>query len=423
MYKSQFSLWKLEKNMTMNRALHAVERNVACVSSVTEFSADSKKIRAYLHRLPDGEREYLLARILDTSKAERSINTVASPVSLLPPTEFFLPEGYFHLLNSYVKGSFEAESWPRDEMSGLKNEDTVPAWCSSIMSATWVLAEGKGAEANRFLLHFIEEAVPQLSRQDPRLFPFLYTSVLSFAKQRPDIAQWLIQALCTESEKLPWANSSHPLRLLLQLMLRLGPEDIIIHASNILLAYISIIQDALGGAYPIIQDMMSDTIFRLTHHDLLSVEEVVSLGRHMTLVAELQKRDRCKDYLNLKMNLAGAYLKMGNVRDARSTTTEVMNTQLEVANSERMMPSLHMLICRINEADGQVDDAIVSVLRAVVASIEIFGEFSDWTLNSLIMYRKVLARAGRLEEEQRIIKDRDLTIDKLSSRFEEVVNI
>ncbi|PVH81046.1 hypothetical protein DL98DRAFT_571414 [Cadophora sp. DSE1049] len=206
-------------------------------------------------------------------------------------------------------------------------------------------------------------------------------------------------------------------------MLRLGPEDIILHASNVLLAYINIIQDALGGAYPIIQDMMSNTVDRLISYDLLGAEEVVRLGRRMVLKAELQKHDRCKDYLNLKLKLANAYLKMGNLHDARITATEVLHTQVEVVNSERILPSLHMIIFKINEADGNVDDAILSVLRAVVASIGIFREFFDWMLNSLIMYREVLERAGRFEEAQRITKDRDLTIDMLSSRFEDVVTV
>ena len=156
---------------------------------------------------------------------------------------------------------------------------------------------------------------------------------------------------------------------------------------------------------------------------MLRAEEVVSLGRRVILQAELQSHDRCKDYLNLKMNLAGAYLEMGNLHDARLTTTEVLNSQREVDNSERMLPSLHMHICRIEESDGNVDAAIVSVLRAVVASIEVFGEFSDWTLNCLIMYRELLERAGRLDEAQRIIEDRDLTIDILSGKFEEAVTV
>ena len=246
--------------MTKNRALLFGGRRVNNLSSAAKFSEESKKLRKYSHRLPEGERRRLLSAISNKSMAGDAGSAVPRPMSLLPPAELLLPDRYLHLLNSHVRTSFEMESWPRDEISGLKNEDTVPAWCSSIMSATWVLAEGKDAEAFKFLQLFLKDSPSQLMREDPRLFPFLYSSVLSFAKKRPDIATWLIQSLCAEWEKLAWANSSHPLRLLLQLMLRLKPEDIIFHAGHILLAYINISQDALGGAYPIIQDMMSDTI-------------------------------------------------------------------------------------------------------------------------------------------------------------------
>lgn len=94
-----------------------------------------------------------------------------------------------------------------------------------------------------------------------------------------------------------------------------------------ILAYISAIHDTLGTAYPIVQDMLSDTIWRLLRYDLMSADEVVNLGPHMVLAAELQGQDRCKDHLNLKMHLASAYLKTRNYREARLLTEEIMGTQ------------------------------------------------------------------------------------------------
>lgn len=133
------------------------------------------------------------------------------------------------------------------------------------MSANWILQGRQGVEAMKFLLQFIKESQEQLLRQDPLLFVFLFKSVLSSAPHRPDIARWLLGAIWTESEKIASAAPWYSLRPLLKLMRYLGPQDMIIHASRILLAYINIIQDTLGGAYSIVQDMMFDAIWRLLH--------------------------------------------------------------------------------------------------------------------------------------------------------------
>lgn len=300
--------------MTAKAALDTIAQNPVEMLSLADNKAATKKRQEYFRRLPKEKQMELITRVLQPFIATRQNSAIAHPVLITPPDNIRVPEYYMHLLNSYVRGSVEANNWPRDTKSGFKNEDTVPAWCSSVMSAAVVLKDGRNAEAIQFLRHFIKHATWQLSRQDPLLFSFVYTSVLFFAQDHLNIAQWLLQSIYHVSEALPWAGSSHPLRLLIQVMFRLGPKDMITHAKPMILTYISVIHDTLDTAYPIVQDMLSDTIWRLLRYDLMSANEVVNLGRRMVIAAELQGQDRCKDHLNLKMHLASAYLKTRDYR-------------------------------------------------------------------------------------------------------------
>ncbi|KAF9766087.1 hypothetical protein IL306_001539 [Fusarium sp. DS 682] len=172
---------------------------------------------------------------------------------------------------------------------------------------------------------------------------------------------------------------------------------------------------ALVKVYPIIQDMMSDTILRLLRYKLTSPEEIINLGCGLVLAAELQNQHRCKDHIILKMRLADAYLESGKYSDARRTAEEIRDVEYK---SERMMPSLYMLLSRIEEAEKGAEDAIESALKPVAISLEVFGEWSDWTVNSLDFYCKVLKRAGKVEEARREVQDHDLAIEKLCDKLE-----
>ncbi|KAF4981262.1 hypothetical protein FZEAL_2888 [Fusarium zealandicum] len=238
----RFTQWKLRKKITAKRAWkqwHKTWQTCPPLEATRQTPSYARNISA---GYPIDERRMkLLGTLLQPLTATAVNNAIVSPVSLTPPTDMPVPEYYIHLLRSYVRGSSEAKHWPRDGKTGFINEDTVPAWCISVMTATVVMKEGKYAEANRFLQHFIKQA----------------------PKSRPDVSQRLLRAMCRVSETLPWAGSSHPLRLLLQLMLRLGIKNIMLHATKIILVYVNIIYETLGAAYPIVQDMLSDTIWRL----------------------------------------------------------------------------------------------------------------------------------------------------------------
>ncbi|KAL9569751.1 hypothetical protein ACKAV7_005814 [Fusarium commune] len=409
MYKLRFTEWNLKKNMTKSRS-------VACMRITGSSQMDTNKLKEYYRRQPEEKRQELLETLLQPLIGEAPLIITAPQVSLTPPADLLTQEYRFHLLNTYVRGSSEVNRWPRDAKSGFKNEDNVPAWCSSVMSASLALREEKEDEATKFLQHFIKQSDAQLTRQDPLIFTFIYTSVLFFATSRPGVAQWLLNSLYNVSENLPWAGSSHPLRLLLQVMLQLGPTGIVAHAKSTILAYINMIYEALGKVYPIIQDMMSDTIWRLLRYKLMGPEEVATLGRGLVLAAELQNQHRCKDHINLKMQLADAYLESGKYSEARRTAEEIKDVEYK---SERMMPSLYMLLSRIDEAERGAEGAIESALRSVVASMEVFGKWSDWTVNSLDFYYKVLKRAGRVDEARRVVQDRDLAIEKLCDKLED----
>ncbi|KAG7106506.1 hypothetical protein HYQ44_014102 [Verticillium longisporum] len=190
------------------------------------------------------------------------------------------------------------------------------------------------------------------------------------------------------------------------------------HASRMLLAYINLIHKTLGAAFPIVQDMLSDAMDRLLCYDLVSPTEVVTMGQCMVLAAEAQGHTQCKDHANLKKALAAAYVKLGDLRSGRLMATEVLAMHDVDLGHKDMLPAVHMLISRIDEAEGLVELARESALRAILASIETFGRWSDWTVNSLIHYRRILERAGRIDDARKVEDDRDLAIRQLQQKLE-----
>ncbi|KAI1084147.1 Clr5 domain-containing protein [Whalleya microplaca] len=420
MYKLRLAQWGVKKNMNRDRATADLLEQVKAGGSglaVHGQLVNDKKVMSYLSRLPAEKRKQVLDNVLKPSTATTSNSDVSLSRLLAAPDDLRVPEQYIHLLKGYVKGSSEGHLWPSDPVTGFKNEDTVPAWCSPLMSAAWVLEEGKEDEAQRLIAQYVNQCPKQFTRQDPLIFMFTYTNVLYFAKKRPGIAKFLLCTFYGISESLPWARS-HPLRLLLGLLYRLQPEGIISHASNILLAYINMIHEELGEAYPIVQDMLSDTMMRMLTFGLASPERVADLGNRMALVAKVQNRHRNRFYFNLQLHISNSYMNMGKYRMARETATDIMAPHNSGIRDDKILVAVSILLSKIYEAEGCQEEAIESALRAVVESIKHFGQWSDWTVNSLIIYGQALKKAGREVEAERVIQDRDLALKELCEKVE-----
>lgn len=413
MYKLRFTQWRVRKNISFRHTVAEMERvrTSGSRSAAHRGPVNEKRLLSYISRLPEQKRTQLLE-----IRSKPLTNPLGSV--LVPPTQVYLPEKCIDLLRTHVKGSFENGSWLFDSSLGFKEVDVVPAWCSSVMCAAQVLDEGKEIEARRLLNTFIRQSPRQLSRQDPFIFAFIYTSVLFFARKRPDIAQELLYVLHCVSEKLPWAGSSHPLRLLLGTLYHLGPEGITSYASKILLAYVKIIHETLGAAYPIVQNMLSDTMDRLLAYNLLSAESVADLGQQMVLAAESQGRHRCKDYFNLKLQLSNSYLQLGEFRAARDTAMEITEQCHNGVRDNRILVGVHILLSKINEADDRQIEANLSALRAVTTSREIFGDISDWVLKTLTLRQQFLERVGEIDEARKVIEDRDVVLSRLCRQME-----
>ena len=80
------------------------------------------------------------------------------PSLLTTPGDLKALDDCLGLLQIYVKGSAESHYWPRDPVNGFKNEDIVPTWCSPLMSAAWILGEGKVKEASVLLGAFMNQS-------------------------------------------------------------------------------------------------------------------------------------------------------------------------------------------------------------------------------------------------------------------------
>ncbi|KAI0485247.1 Clr5 domain-containing protein [Xylariaceae sp. FL0804] len=412
LYKSHFSRWGVGKNVTAARILSgsaldsAPQRNID-VAQDRPLNVSSERRRTYFRRLPHDRRSALVRDLLEPLAASPS-----AVVPRAPSEELLFLEECLHKLDAHVKGHSEGNVWPRHEQDGFAKETVVPTWCSPVMSASRAFDEGKTPEVRRFLRQFFRKCPNQLQRVDPLLFPFIYTSALFFSRKCPPIAQGILRKL------LSLVSPPHPLWPLIEVNLRLGPRGMLRHTSRILLAYNSMIYQALGAAYPIVQYMLADSTDRLLRYDLASAEEVANLIRRMLTAAEADNRDRCIYNSELRMRLAEAYMIMGDTGRARQTFEEIMSPENDDIRGPRMLPEWHTYMSRVNEADDLQGEAIASALKAVIASIEIYGEYADWTVNSLVFYRQVLERAGEADRALEVSRHRDMVMDQLCSKLE-----
>lgn len=138
----------------------------------------------------------------------------------------------------------------------------------------------------------------------------------------------------------------------------------------------------------------------------------------MMRAAEAQGWHRCRYYLQLKMHLSDAYLKMGQpwYAEARRAAEEVTEDQYDDIRDGGLHMDYHMLMCRINEAEERWEDAKLSALRAVIASWNQFGKDSDWAVNTLIVYTRILRRMGEHQLAEEVAQDRDTLIGRLCER-------
>lgn len=422
MYKSRLKKWDVKKNINREEArarllrfrTHGVQANSPAQT------AELERTVTYLHRLPVEQRNQLLGSLSGPSVVMAYSHSIAPPGSLRGPEDGQQLEDCLRHLDSYVAGSSDDQLWPRDSITGFKNEDIVPSWCSSVMSAAWVLGEGKLKEATRFMGKFLDQCPTQLQRHDPLIFPFMYTSVLFFAQKWPGTARFLLHGFVQASESLPWADTSHPLRRLIQLLYRLGPHLIHAHAGRILPAYISMIQANLGGSYPIVQDMLSDTMGRLLSYDLASADAVADMGCRMASAAVAEDKHRNPYYLNLQLHLSNAYLRAGRYPAAREAAMEILSDRYNAIRNDNIRVSVNMTLCKLSEAEGRYDDAVHFAEVAVEESEKQFGEWSDWKVNSLIYKRRCLERLGKEEEAQNVTHQINKAIKMLMNKTEEL---
>lgn len=141
---------------------------------------------------------------------------------------------------------YQTGMWQRNDILGLRLNDTVPSWCKFVWQAFGLLKEGRTGEANRLLSKFIIECPQQLERHDPRLFQCLYTSIMLFSLQFPQYAAELLKAFSLVSQDPLRRDPTHPLQPIILILSRIGPENMLHWGSRILFAYIDYISFWVG---------------------------------------------------------------------------------------------------------------------------------------------------------------------------------
>ncbi|KAK0384062.1 hypothetical protein NLU13_8151 [Sarocladium strictum] len=421
MYRIRFEAWGLEKKVTREHALRilAILARLPRCSGLPygELATEERRVSRYLRRLSPESGNALLrdlhARLSDGATNWPGVRTPPrAPDAMQLPTECIL------LLRSYVQGTCEAEIWPRDAVMGFESTDFVPAACSPIMSASWILNEGTSGrqKAAGFLNTFLERVPILLQHPDPVVFMFMYTNILTFATKQPGTAWLLLREMLARSEALPWATSQHPFRLILRLLDMSGPEQIHVHARTILLAYVGLLEEALGGAYPIIQDMCHDVLNRLVSLDLIDSTAAADHLSRLKDTAVAQNHHRTSRFLGLQLILAQAYVKGGYLQRARSTLDSILSPEHASYRRENIRISVSMLRARASEKEGKMDEAVHHAATVLEEARKHFGPESDWGLNGLVFYRKILESAGRTEEAEEVAKERDMVMRRLEER-------
>lgn len=418
MYRSRFQQWGAKKNMKWNRLTAGAITDEASKLALEPLAGRPplgiKIVPSHVEQTNGSPGLFWHKSGPYLGGTKLGLHVYDTPQ---PPADFYVPEKCLNLLQSYVKGSSEGLHWPRDSHGSFLNEDVVPAWCSPLMSAAWVLKEGQLESATLLLGKFVDNSPQQLARQDPLVFAFVYTSVLFFAPNHPRITEFLLRSLYAAAQTLPDAGR-HPLRALILLLCQLGPDGIVHHASKILLAYVGFIEVELGAACPLVQDMTSDAVMRLIAGRLIGAETAAEYIRRMMRAAEVQGLHRCRYYLQLKMQLSKAYLNLGQpwYAEARCAAEEVTEDQYDDIRDDGLYMDYHMLMCKISEAEERWEDAKISALRAVITSWNHFGKDSDWAVNTLILYTRILRRMGEHQLAEQVAQDRDLLIGGLCER-------
>lgn len=377
--------------MTFNRA----------VAALGSGEVNRERALSYISRLPASVRQQALRQL--PSSPRRSMD---------PPDEQSVVENCIQLLSHQVNGSFESGLWPKDAVTGAKNEMVVPEWCTSVMSAAWVLKEGREGEAQLLLARFQGECHSQLQRHDPLIFAFMYTSVLYFAKAHPAIAWQLLRKFRSVAEELPWPRN-HPARLLFRVLYRMGPDQMVAYANKILLAYVDLIHRALGGAYPIVQDMLSDAMMRLLMGGLMSPEQIADLGQDMCAKAERENRHQNEYYFNLRLHMANARLLMGDKDGTRHLLDEIAAPRNKDIRDPRILVAVNRTMARLHESEGAMSEAIECLMRSIVLTLEIDGDHGPHLVNGLILLAKMYEKSGQTEKAQRVREDRDATLKSL----------
>ncbi|KAK9784015.1 putative p-loop containing nucleoside triphosphate hydrolase [Seiridium cardinale] len=417
---SHFTQWNIRKNISADLVVATLlEFNLSrsILASWTQLP-NGENVARYVSRLPDAKRNEIFRDVVARLPPTAILTGVARLLSVAPPRDLRLPEECLHVLRNLVQGSWDGGLWGRDTIMGFVLEDTVPAWCSPVMTANWVLTEQKEAEAQDILQSFITASPRQLGRDDPLIFPFIYTSVLTFARDRPDIAGFLMKALYEKAQGVPEAATTSPLRRLLFLINGLGVEGTLTSAANILFAYVNMIREVLGGVYPIVQDLLADIMSRLLKLDLASPESLADLVSQTMMDAEQHGHHRTHYYFEMRLGLASSYLCMNRYDLARQIAEDITGDNHVGVRNDKILVSVHILLARINDADSRPEAALECACRAVVHSIEIFGKSSDWTANTLIVYHQMLGKTGEIYFGQAALlgHDRDEVIRELCER-------
>lgn len=271
MYKSRFRQWGIEKNASVARIRSSLDR-------VRLNGRDSERFKSYLQRLAEPKRtEVLKALAFQLPDHRIGIGSLSSPLS--PPDEILYPEQCIRELSLYVRQCLQTGLWQRDNILGLKLEDNVPSWCKFVWQAFGLLKEGKKGKANHLLSKFVIECPQQLTRHDPRLFQFLYTSIMYFPRHFPQYGTGLLKALRLVSQNLLRRYPRHPLLPLILILSRIGPHNMLHYASRILFAYIEFVKESLGGVWPVVLDMLEDILDRLINYGLINPQEASRIGR------------------------------------------------------------------------------------------------------------------------------------------------
>ncbi len=254
MYKRRFNTWGIGKNVKRKNtsqthyqhdkqteagaqvAARWIQSQYATGAALPSESVD--RIQALERRSAKHITPVLPYR---TPSPTPSLSSIYIPDS---PDDLLTLERWMLLIRNYIPAAFDTGLWQPLPGGTLAMGDQPIAWYNRIRSCSLALIKGDSRQAFRTLGTCLDEYKDLVASQDPLLILFSVHSLLPIVKHNPDIAMSLLKYVRDIARVVH--PKSHPIRLIMEHLYRIGLGGVTENASQLLKPYFKLLGQHLG---------------------------------------------------------------------------------------------------------------------------------------------------------------------------------